>query len=250
MQAASARELLAREVTLLEETQAQAIRRLLHDLNLLPAQTEKVIPARDACRAANRWLLMYVGNLLSAGEAAFIPGPRPAWQIPVRTHFEHSGVASFVTVDALSGEVIADETTAESVLRAVQRFVANGTSDSMPGRGTTKNENGRTHLEIRSHTIDRIARAIAFRPAHRWRSNGSASDEHKQSLAFCLGLFQAREQARSIPPGWNGWAFQWHCRIPSTRMNYGPQSSGKTRSSLFLSVLVIGPLTEKTCLTP
>lgn len=129
METASAREILAREVALLGENQAQAIHRLLHDLNLVPPQAEKVISARDACRVANRWLLLHVGNLLSAGEPVFLPGPRQVWQIPVQTHFERPGVATFISVDALSGEVIANEATPETVLKAVQQFVANGDSD-------------------------------------------------------------------------------------------------------------------------
>lgn len=128
MQTISAREKLAHEIMSLSDQQATAIRRMLHDLNLIPRPTDEIVPATAARRAANKWLLLHMGDLLSAGEPTLVPEDPLVWRVPVVVHYERKGVAASVRVNAPTGDVMADEETVPMLRQTVEDYIAHDTS--------------------------------------------------------------------------------------------------------------------------
>ena len=79
--------------------------------------------ARTARRKVSTWLVRDVGNLLMGGEPEYIPGERPVWRVPVVVTHGRQGCATFVDVDAQTGDLLLGEDAPQKVLAGVQALV-------------------------------------------------------------------------------------------------------------------------------
>lgn len=79
--------------------------------------------ARTARRIVSTWLVRDVGNLLMGGEPEYIPGERPVWRVPVVVTHGRQGCATFVDVDAQTGDLLLSEDAPQKVLAGVQALV-------------------------------------------------------------------------------------------------------------------------------
>lgn len=93
-------------------------------LNLIVHITADVLTADVARRRANGWLLDNVGNLLIAETPELVIGDSLVWRVPViltSPKQGHRGTCGTLDVDAVSGQVLADNTTIEQFhVRAAQ----------------------------------------------------------------------------------------------------------------------------------
>ena len=88
----------------------------------------EVLSAEAARREANFWLLENVGNLLRADNLELVLGDRLVWRSdivltsPTRGTI---GVVGRLEIDAITGEVLADETLAEELTPYAHALTAN-----------------------------------------------------------------------------------------------------------------------------
>jgi hypothetical protein len=87
------------------------------------------VDARTARRKVSTWLVRDVGNLLMGGEPEYVAGERPVWRVPVVAPYGRRGRATFVDVDAQTGDLLVTDDTPQKVLADVQAFVAGSTSN-------------------------------------------------------------------------------------------------------------------------
>jgi hypothetical protein len=87
------------------------------------------IDARAAKCKVSAWLVREVGNLLMGDTPQYISGERPVWRVPVLVTSGRRGHATFVDVDAQSGDLLVDDRTPQKVLADVQAFVSNTASN-------------------------------------------------------------------------------------------------------------------------
>jgi hypothetical protein len=83
-------------------------------LNLTVHISADVLTPEAARRRANGWLLDNVGNLLLAAEPELVVGDRIVWRAPViltSPSRGHIGTLGTLDLDAVSGEVLADQST-------------------------------------------------------------------------------------------------------------------------------------------
>ena len=88
----------------------------------------EVLSAEAARREANYWLLKNVGNLLRADNLELLLGDQLVWRIdivltsPARGQV---GIVGRIELDAVTGEVLADETLAEELTPRAHDLVTN-----------------------------------------------------------------------------------------------------------------------------
>ena len=78
----------------------------------------EVLSAEAARREANYWLLENVGNLLRADNPELVVGERLLWRIDIALTSPKQGrvgVIGRIELDAITGEVLADETLIEKL---------------------------------------------------------------------------------------------------------------------------------------
>ena len=78
----------------------------------------EVLSAEAARREANTWLLANIGNLLRAENPELVVGERLLWRIDIvltSPKQEPVGVIGRIELDAITGEVLADETLIEKL---------------------------------------------------------------------------------------------------------------------------------------
>lgn len=113
----------------LEQLTPEESRTVLRFAEFLLQQHRAPVDARTARRKVSAWLVREVGNLLMGGEPEYVSGERPVWRVPVLVTHGCEGSATFVNVDAHTGDLlITDETPAE-VLRDVQTILAGTASN-------------------------------------------------------------------------------------------------------------------------
>jgi hypothetical protein len=96
---------------------------------LLQQRRGAVVDARTARRKVSAWLVRDVGNLLMGGEPEYVPGERPVWQVPVLVTHGRQGCATFVDVDARTGDLLITQDTPRQVLTNVQALIAGSPSN-------------------------------------------------------------------------------------------------------------------------
>jgi hypothetical protein len=85
-------------------------------------QRRTSVDARTARRKVSTWLVRDVGNLLMGGDPEYVPGERPVWRVPVVVTYGRQGSATFVDVDARTGDLLITKETPHQVLADVQAF--------------------------------------------------------------------------------------------------------------------------------
>lgn len=108
----------------LEQLTAEQKHSVFHYAESLLQQSQERIEARTAQRKVGAWLVSEVGNLLMGGAPEFVPGARPVWRVPVLVTKERRGQATFVDVDAQTGQLLIDDQTPSRIMRDVHAFVA------------------------------------------------------------------------------------------------------------------------------
>jgi hypothetical protein len=78
------------------------------------------VDAQTARRKVSMWLVRDVGDLLMGGEPEYVPGERPVWRVPVVATYGRQGHATFVDVDARTGDLLIAGDTPQKVLADVQ----------------------------------------------------------------------------------------------------------------------------------
>jgi hypothetical protein len=109
--------------TLLEKLTPEENRTVLRFAEFLLEQRRVSVYARTARRKVSTWLVRDVGNLLMGGEPEYIPGERPVWRVPVVVTHGRQGCATFVDVDAQTGDLLLSEDAPQKVLAGVQALV-------------------------------------------------------------------------------------------------------------------------------
>ena len=88
----------------------------------------EVLAAEVVRRRANVWLLKHIGNLLRAESPELVLGDRLVWRVEV-TLISPSrgrvGLLGRLELDAITGEVLADESLAEELLPRARALTAN-----------------------------------------------------------------------------------------------------------------------------
>lgn len=83
----------------------------------------RVVSATRARRKVNGWLVQQVGDRLLAGEPELTVGERLLWRVPVRWTSPIKGelarIDLSIIVDAATGEVMADDSTAQEIQQHV-----------------------------------------------------------------------------------------------------------------------------------
>jgi hypothetical protein len=115
--------------TVLEKLTPEESRTILHFAEFLLRQRTASIDARSARRKVSAWLVRDVGNLLMGGEPEYVAGERPVWRVPVIVTYGRQGRATFVDVDARTGDMLITKDASQRVLADVQAFVAGSTSN-------------------------------------------------------------------------------------------------------------------------
>ena len=95
-------------------------------------QRRAPIGSQTARRKVSGWLVREVGNLLMGGDPEYVSGERPVWRVPVIVTHGRKGHATFVDVDAQTGDLLITEGSSQKVLADVQAFVANAPSNLKP----------------------------------------------------------------------------------------------------------------------
>ena len=88
----------------------------------------EVLSAEAARREANYWLLENVGNLLRADNPELVLGDRLVWRADIVLTSPTQGQVGMVgriEIDAITGEVLADETLAEELNPRARALTAN-----------------------------------------------------------------------------------------------------------------------------
>ena len=88
----------------------------------------EVLSAEVARRRANVWLLDHIGNLLRAESPELVLGDRLVWRVDVMLTSPSRGrvgVIGRLELDALTGDVLADESLAEELLPRARVLTAN-----------------------------------------------------------------------------------------------------------------------------
>ena len=88
----------------------------------------EVLSAEVARRRANVWLLEHIGNLLRAESPELVLGDRLVWRADVMLTSPSRGrvgVIGRLELDALTGDVLADESLAEELLPRARALTAN-----------------------------------------------------------------------------------------------------------------------------
>jgi len=88
----------------------------------------EVLAAEAARRRANVWLLEHIGNLLRAESPELVLGDRLVWRVEVTLTSPSRGrvgVLGRLELDAITGEVLADESLAEELLPRARTLTAN-----------------------------------------------------------------------------------------------------------------------------
>lgn len=115
--------------TVLVQLTPDESRTVLRFAEFLLQQRQLPIDARTARRTVSAWLVRDVGNLLMGGEPVYVPGDRPIWRVPVLVSRGQRGCASYINVDAYTGDLLITEHTSEKVLRDVRAFLASSSSN-------------------------------------------------------------------------------------------------------------------------
>jgi hypothetical protein len=88
----------------------------------------EVLAAEVARRRANVWLLEHIGNLLRAESPELVLGERLVWRVEVMLTSPSRGRVGLLgrlELDAITGDVLADESLAEELLPRAQALTAN-----------------------------------------------------------------------------------------------------------------------------
>jgi hypothetical protein len=88
----------------------------------------EVVSAEAARRRANVWLLENVGNLLRAEEPELVAGETLTWRVDVVLTSPTRGALGRVgrlEIEAMTGEVLADETIAREIVDHAQALAGN-----------------------------------------------------------------------------------------------------------------------------
>jgi len=115
--------------TVLQELTPEENQTVLRFAEFLLQQRRVSVDARTARRKVSAWLVRDVGNLLMGGEPEFVPGECPIWRVPVLVTYHRQGCATFVNVDARTGDLLITEDAPQRVLSDVQAFIAGSTSN-------------------------------------------------------------------------------------------------------------------------
>lgn len=115
--------------TVLEKLTPEESRTLLHFAEFLLERRTASVNARSARRKVSAWLVRDVGNLLMGGEPEYVAGERPLWRVPVIVSHGRQGHATFVDVDARTGDLLITKDAPQRVLADVQAFVTGSTSN-------------------------------------------------------------------------------------------------------------------------
>lgn len=118
-----------RLAAVLEKLTPEENQTILRFAEFLLEQRRVPVDARTAQRKVSAWLVRDVGNLLMGGEPEYVPGERPVWRVPVVVTHGREGRATFVDVDAQTGNLLITDETPQKVLADVQAFVAGSTSN-------------------------------------------------------------------------------------------------------------------------
>lgn len=83
----------------------------------------RIVSATQVRRKVNGWLVLEVGDRLLAGEPELLLGERLVWRVPVRWTSPTQGVLArteiSLLVDAATGEILADPSTAQEIQQHV-----------------------------------------------------------------------------------------------------------------------------------
>ena len=88
----------------------------------------EVISDETARREANYWLLENVGNLLRADNPELVLRDRLVWRVDVALTSPtrgQVGIVGRIEIDAITGEVLADETLAEELTPRAHALITN-----------------------------------------------------------------------------------------------------------------------------
>jgi hypothetical protein len=110
--------------SVLEKLTPDESQTVLRFAEFLLQQRQGTVDARTARRRVSAWLVRDVGNLLMGGEPEYVPGERPVWRVPVLVTHGRRGCATFVDVDAQTGDLLITQDTPQQVLANVQAFIA------------------------------------------------------------------------------------------------------------------------------
>jgi len=113
----------------LEKLTPEESQTVLHFAEFLLQQRRVVMDSRTARRKVGTWLVRDVGNLLMGGEPEYVSGKRPVWRVPVLVTHGRQGCATYVDVDAQTGDLLVTEDTPRRVLADVRAFVAGSASN-------------------------------------------------------------------------------------------------------------------------
>ncbi len=84
----------------------------------------RVVSAARARHTANGWLLWNVGERIAVGDPELILNEKLTWRFPLRWTSTKQGrladLAAELRIDAVSGEVLATQSTVEEILNRVQ----------------------------------------------------------------------------------------------------------------------------------
>jgi hypothetical protein len=114
---ASSFELLEAVVEKLAPEDSQAVLRFAE---FLLQRQRSSVDARAARRKVSTWLVREVGNLLMGGEPTYFATERPVWRVPVVAPYAPPGPATWVDVDAQTGELLIVAGSAQKVLSSVE----------------------------------------------------------------------------------------------------------------------------------
>ncbi|MCP4541313.1 MAG: hypothetical protein GY832_29635 [Chloroflexi bacterium] len=115
--------------TVLEKLTFDESQTVLRFAEFLLQQRRGAVDARTARRKVSAWLVRDVGNLLMGGEPKYVPGEHPLWRVPVLVTHGRQGRATFVDVDAQTGDLLITRDTPQQVLTHVQTFIAGFSSN-------------------------------------------------------------------------------------------------------------------------
>jgi hypothetical protein len=115
--------------TVLEKLTPAESQTVLRFAEFLLQQRRGAVDARTARRKVSAWLVRDVGNLLMGGEPEYVPGERPVWRVPVLVTHGRQGCATFVDVNAQTGDLLVTKDTPQQVLVNVQTFITGSTSN-------------------------------------------------------------------------------------------------------------------------
>jgi hypothetical protein len=83
----------------------------------------RIVTSAKARRTANSWLCLEIGDRLLAGEPELLVGDRLVWRVPVQWTSPTTGVLARsigqIMVDAVSGEILANQATAQEIQQRV-----------------------------------------------------------------------------------------------------------------------------------